>query len=94
MSSINGLGNAHAAQRATRTAAPPAAPATEKPAGLSGGADRVEINGTAHANALGRSQPGVRADKVAAVRQQIEAGTYETPEKLDRVIDRLLDELA
>lgn len=37
--------------------------------------------------------PEIRMDKVASVRAQIEAGTYETPEKLDVAIDRLLDEI-
>jgi len=37
--------------------------------------------------------PEIRMDKVASIRSQIEAGTYETPEKLDVAIDRLLDEI-
>lgn len=37
--------------------------------------------------------PEVRMDKVASIRAQIEAGTYETPEKLDIALDRLLDEI-
>lgn len=38
--------------------------------------------------------PEIRADKVADIRAQIESGKYETPEKLDVALDRLLDELA
>ena len=36
----------------------------------------------------------VRHDLVAAIKQQIADGTYETPEKLDLAVDRLLDEIA
>ena len=35
-----------------------------------------------------------RADKVADIRNQIATGQYETPEKLDVTVNRLLDELA
>jgi negative regulator of flagellin synthesis FlgM len=36
----------------------------------------------------------VRLDKVNDIRAQIEAGTYETPEKIDGAISKLLDDLA
>ena len=35
----------------------------------------------------------IRTDRVAQIRQAIEAGTYETQDKLDIAIDRLLDEI-
>jgi hypothetical protein len=34
-----------------------------------------------------------RLDLIARVRQQIAAGTYETPEKWEKALDRLLEEL-
>ena len=37
--------------------------------------------------------PDIRHEKVEAIRQQIAAGTYETPEKLEKAIDGLLGEL-
>ena len=37
--------------------------------------------------------PEIRHEKVQEIRRQIAAGTYETPEKLDSALDRLLDEL-
>jgi negative regulator of flagellin synthesis FlgM len=37
--------------------------------------------------------PEIRHERVAEIRQQIAAGTYETPEKLEVALDRLLDEL-
>ena len=38
-----------------------------------------------------RDLPEIRTDRVAQIREAIEAGTYETQEKLDIAIDRLLD---
>jgi len=37
--------------------------------------------------------PDVRQDRVAAIRAQIAAGTYETADKLDTAVSRLLDEI-
>lgn len=36
--------------------------------------------------------PDIRHEKVAEIRRQIADGAYETPEKLDMALDRLLDE--
>ncbi len=66
------------------------APAT----GPSRGADKVEFSGldamlkTLHAGG------DVRTDKVAQVKAQIEAGTYEDDKKLDAAVDKMLDDLA
>jgi len=38
--------------------------------------------------------PDVRAERVGQIKQQIAEGTYETAEKLDVALGRLLDELA
>ncbi|MFM8284072.1 MAG: flagellar biosynthesis anti-sigma factor FlgM [Planctomycetaceae bacterium] len=35
----------------------------------------------------------IRLDRVAAIRAEIASGVYETPEKLDIALDRLLDRL-
>ena len=41
------------------------------------------------------SQNGdIRADRVADLRSQIATGQYETPEKIDAAVDRMLDEFA
>jgi negative regulator of flagellin synthesis FlgM len=37
--------------------------------------------------------PEIRHEKVEAIRQQIAAGTYETPEKLERAVENLLGEM-
>ena len=36
----------------------------------------------------------IRIDRVAEIRRQISDGSYETPEKLDAALDRLLDQFA
>ena len=38
--------------------------------------------------------PEIRHEKVEEIRQQIASGTYETPEKIQVALDRLLDELS
>lgn len=55
--------------------------------------DKLELSGMSH---LLRTlkQNDIRTDKVAAIRAQIEAGTYEDDAKLDAAIERLLDDLA
>ena len=37
--------------------------------------------------------PEIRHEKVEAIRQQIASGVYETPDKLELALDRLIDEL-
>ena len=43
--------------------------------------------------AKARLLPEVRRDLVERIRAEIEAGAYETPEKIEIAIDRLLDDL-
>lgn len=38
--------------------------------------------------------PEIRHEKVEEIRQQIAAGVYETPEKLELALDRMLDEMS
>lgn len=55
--------------------------------------DRVELS--QHAQLLDRLRqlPDARTDLVEGVRKAIAGGTYETPEKLDVAIGRLIDDL-
>jgi len=67
--------------------------ATDAAASTSPGrTDKVEISGVSHLLASLKAND-IRADKVADIRAQIDAGTYETEDKLDAAADRLLDEL-
>ena len=79
----NGLNMVRPDQRIDSTGAKPAG---AKPQ------DQVEISEAAQM--LSRMQePEIRADKVEKVRQAIAQGTYETPEKIEVVVDRILREL-
>lgn len=62
-------------------------------AGLSG-VDQLDISPEADFVAQVRDLPDIREDRVAAIRAQIQAGTYETADKLDAALNRLMDEIA
>lgn len=60
------------------------------------GADRVEISPAAEARLrqVQAAESGqIRTELVNQIRAQIAAGTYETPERLDVALNRLLDEI-
>ena len=65
----------------------PADPAPQSPT-----VDKLELSGMSHLLKVLKSND-VRVDKVAQVRAQIDAGTYETDDKLNVAADRLLDDL-
>ena len=92
MSNIQGLGNTPNVQRLQPTAKPAAATSAAAPAKTG---DRVELSADVRTAMLAKlkSAGDVRTDKVASIKAQIEAGTYETPEKMDAAIDQLLDDL-
>ncbi len=59
------------------------------------GADRVEISSVARflgAGAL-RNAPEIRSDRVNEIRRQIEAGSYESEEKIRVAVERFLEEI-
>jgi negative regulator of flagellin synthesis FlgM len=56
-------------------------------------ADEVNISEGARLLEQVQQLPDIREDRVEAVRQQIAAGTYETSDKLNTAIERLLDEI-
>jgi negative regulator of flagellin synthesis FlgM len=90
MSSINGVGSNSPLQKIIPQPVQrelPAQPPTQQPA-----VDRVELSGMSHLLKALKSND-IRADKVAQIKAQIEAGTYETEDKLDIAADRLLDDL-
>jgi negative regulator of flagellin synthesis FlgM len=57
------------------------------------GMDRVDISPEAELVSRVGDLPEIRADRVAEIRAQIAAGVYETDEKLQIALGRLLDEL-
>ncbi|MFO0870575.1 MAG: flagellar biosynthesis anti-sigma factor FlgM [Pirellulales bacterium] len=56
--------------------------------------DTVEFSSEASLINQVHDLPDIRADRVAQVRAQLAAGTYETDEKISQALDRLLDEFA
>jgi negative regulator of flagellin synthesis FlgM len=54
--------------------------------------DTVEISPQARLASKLADVPPVRSELIARVKAEIQAGTYETSEKLDMAIDRLMDE--
>jgi anti-sigma28 factor (negative regulator of flagellin synthesis) len=60
----------------------------------SGGVDQLDISPEADFVAQARELPEIREDRVAAIKAQIQSGTYETADKLDMALSRLLDEIA
>ena len=61
--------------------------------------DQLDLTSAAtEANRISESSPiagdGIRIDRVAEIRRQIADGTYETSEKMDAAIERLLDQFA
>lgn len=55
--------------------------------------DQVEVSQTAHLLAKMAELPDVRQDLVNQVRAQIDAGTYETPEKIQAAVEALAEDL-
>jgi negative regulator of flagellin synthesis FlgM len=58
------------------------------------GADQLDISREADLVSRMREIPEIRAERVAQIRAAIEAGTYETPDKMEIAVGRLLDELS
>lgn len=56
--------------------------------------DTVEISDAARYLGELKKLPDVREEKVAAAKQLIAAGVYETPHRLDVTISRLMEDLA
>lgn len=56
------------------------------------GEDRVEVSALAQSLARLKQEPPVRQDLIDRVRAEIEAGAYDTPERLDVAVDRILRE--
>jgi negative regulator of flagellin synthesis FlgM len=58
------------------------------------GADQLDISREADVVSRVRDLPDIRADRVAEIRAAIEEGVYETDEKLEIAVGRLLDEIS
>jgi negative regulator of flagellin synthesis FlgM len=54
--------------------------------------DQVDIS--AEAQSISQTGTEIRSDRVNEIRAQISNGIYDTPDKMDAAISRLLDEIA
>ncbi len=55
--------------------------------------DRLDISPQALLAGQLSEIPDIRHERVASIRAQIASGAYETPEKLDRALEALLNEI-
>jgi anti-sigma28 factor (negative regulator of flagellin synthesis) len=91
MSSIHGIGGNNPVQKVAAQPAARQAAATEAPAGRS--ADKLELSDVSYLMQALKMDKDVRIDKVTAIKQLIESGSYEDDAKIDATVDKLLDEL-
>ncbi len=56
-------------------------------------ADQLDISHEAELISRLREIPQMRSERIAQIKSAIQRGTYETADKLDVAVDRLLDEL-
>ena len=70
------------------------APQTAAQTGHVTGADQLDISREADMVSRARELPDIRTERVAEIRAAIEAGTYETGDKLDIAVGRLMDEIS
>ncbi|QOV87465.1 flagellar biosynthesis anti-sigma factor FlgM [Humisphaera borealis] len=94
MSSVNNIGNTSPVYTVNRPGPRPvAAPATTSPAR---GTDTVELSSGAQVGGfmeILKAGGDVRTDKVAQIKAQIAAGTYDDDKKFDLATDRMLEDL-
>ena len=94
MSSIHNIGGNNPVQKIyTKPVAKPAETQSSQPTHPTRTADRLELSGAGHLLKTLHAGGDIRADKVAAIKAQIESGKYEDDHKLDVATDRLLDDL-
>jgi negative regulator of flagellin synthesis FlgM len=88
---IHGTNRIHGPQG---TNAPHFTPRTGGPQQTSstGSVDRVDISPAAEAAMASEGSP-IRQGLVNSIRRQIADGTYDTPDKMEMALDRLLDEM-
>jgi len=88
---VNGIGPISTAQPVRRAAPPPASQPPHEPRPVSP-KDQLEIS-SVNAASPADLQSEFRAQRIAQIQQQIADGTYETADRLDATVDRLLTRL-
>ena len=91
MTSISGIGGTSPVQPLPSAASP----AEQVALPTASAADRLELSGVSHLLSTLKANGDVRTQKVADIKAQIEAGSYEADgTKLDGSLDGLLDDLS
>ena len=94
---INSLQSVGAVQQAARTTAIKGSNATQTTPTNPSVEDQLDLSVEAHQLLASQDASGsggdIRTEKVAAIREAINNGTYETPDKLSTALDKLLDSL-
>lgn len=74
---------------------PDSTPGLEKsqPAGPTSPKDEVEISAVGKMLDDASRTPGIREQRLAEIKAAIEAGTYETPEKLELALNRMVEQM-
>lgn len=99
---IQGLQPTGAIQSTQRTGQPSGSQGAQQasPAPRTGPTDSIQLSAEAQqlseSQATGevRDSSGIRTEKVAALRQAIADGSYDTPERMSAALDKLLDTFA
>jgi negative regulator of flagellin synthesis FlgM len=89
---VRGLSSARPASPVSKPEAT-SAPRGSTPAGPVSPKDEVEISSVGKMLDDASRTPGVREERLAEIRAAIEAGTYETPEKLEIALGRMIEQL-
>lgn len=89
---VRGLNSVGAAAPVSRTA-PATATGPASPVGPAAPRDEVEISAVSRMLDDASRTPGVREQRLEQIKAAIESGTYETPEKLQIALDRMLEQL-
>ena len=93
---VSGPGNVNGGQPVQRTSQTTAAQSAETQsaeAGPTAPKDELEISSTNSAAGEVDLQAEFRAQRLAQIQQEIAAGTYETSDKLETAVDRLMESL-
>lgn len=69
------------------------APVETAPSGPTSPRDEVEISAVGKLLDDASRTPGIREQRLAEIKAAIEAGTYETPEKLELALNRMVEQL-
>jgi hypothetical protein len=89
---IINIGNVYPSVSINPTTPPQSTPPTVVRHGLDG--DTFELSRAGAARVRAAEKATFLLAKTRAIRAQIEAGTYETPERINGTVDRLIDVIA